>query len=250
MVEVILKKDIYKLGDRGEVVTVAAGYARNCLYPQQLAIPADKGSLKQLDAMKAAADREAVRLRGDAEKQLDALEGVVVRIVARASLNNQLYGSVTARDIAASLAGMGIEVNRHRIQLKTPFRTLGDFEVPVHIYKDLASTVKVEIRAEGREDEPLARSQQSAEQFEFAPAPVREEEAEEPAQASGEDASAGEAESPAEEEAASEEGAEAAAAASESESEPVPDPDTGSPVEPAASADVAEEPAESATVAD
>ena len=250
MVEVILKKDIYKLGDRGQVVTVAPGYARNYLYPQQLAIPADKGSLKQLDAMKAAADREAVRLRGDAEKQLDALEGVVVRIVARASLNNQLYGSVTARDIAASLAGMGIEVNRHRIQLKTPFRTLGDFEVPVHIYKDLASTVKVEIRAEGREDEPLARSQQSAEQFEFAPAPVREEEAEEPAQASDEDASAGEAASPVEEEAASEQGAEAAAAGSENESEPVPDPDTGSPVEPAASADVAEEPAESATVAD
>ena len=250
MVEVILKKDIYKLGDRGEVVTVAPGYARNYLYPQQLAIPADNGSLKQLDAMKAAADREAVRLRGDAEKQLDALEGVVVRIVARASLNNQLYGSVTARDIAASLAGMGIEVNRHRIQLKTPFRTLGDFEVPVHIYKDLASTVKVEIRAEGREDEPLTRSQQSSEQFEFAPAPVRDEEAEESAQVSSEDASASEAEPPAEGKAAPEEGAAEAAAGSETGSEPVPGPDAGTPDEPAASADAAEEPAESASVAD
>ena len=248
MVEVILKKEIYKLGDRGQVVTVKPGYARNYLYPQQLAIPADKGSLKQLDAMKAAADREAVRLRGDAEKQLDALEGVVVRIVARASLNNQLYGSVTARDIAASLAGMGIEVNRHRIQLKTPFRTLGDFEVPVHIYKDLASTVKVEIRAEGREDEPLARSQQSSEHFDFAPAPVRDEEAEESAQASSEDASASEAESPAEEEATSGEGADVGAAGAETGSEPVPDSDAGT--EPAASADAAEEPAESATVAD
>ena len=250
MVEVILKKDIYKLGDRGEVVTVAPGYARNYLYPQQLAIPADKGSLKQLDAMKAAADREAVRLRGDAEKQLDALEGVVVRIVARASLNNQLYGSVTARDIAASLAGMGIEVNRHRIQLKTPFRTLGDFEVPVHIYKDLASTVKVEIRAEGREDEPLTRTRQSSEQFDFAPAPVRDEEAEESVQASSEDASASEADSPADEEAAPEEGAAEVAARPETGSEPVPGPDAGTPDEPAASADAAEETAESATVAD
>ncbi len=250
MVEVILKKDIYKLGDRGEVVRVAPGYARNYLYPQRLAIPADKGSLKQLDDMRAAADREAVRLRGDAEKQVDALEGVTVRIVARASLNNQLYGSVTARDIAASLAGLGIEVNRHRIQLKTPFRTLGDFEVPVHIYKDLASTVKVEIRAEGREDEPLARSVQSAEQFEFAPAPVREEEGEESAQEAGEDASTGEADVPVETDAAPEEGAAAATARSESESEPVPSPAAEIPVEPAASADSAEEPAEGATVAD
>lgn len=250
MVEVILKKDIYKLGDRGQVVTVAPGYARNYLYPQQLAIPADKGSLKQLDAMKAAADREAVRLRGDAEKQLDALEGVVIRIVARASLNNQLYGSVTARDIAASLAGMGIEVNRHRIQLKTPFRMLGDFEVPVHIYKDLASTVKVEIRAEGREDEPLARSRQSTEQFEFAPAPVREDAAEKSDQASGEDDSAGEADSPSGGEAAPGEGAAEVASGSDTESEPVSDPDAGTSVEPAASADAAQEPAESATVAD
>ena len=183
MVEVILKKDIYRLGDRGEVVRVAPGYARNYLYPQRLAIPADKGSLKQLEAMKAAADREAVRVRGDAEKQVGALDGVVIRVVARASLNNQLYGSVTARDVAAKLAEIGIEVDRRRIQLTTPIRSLGDYDVPVHIYKELASTVKLEVRAEGREEEPLSRSLQPADQLEFAPAPVREEDSESPAEA-------------------------------------------------------------------
>ena len=175
MVEVILKQDIFRLGDRGDVVRVAPGYARNYLYPQRLAIPADKGSLKQLAAMKAAADREAVRVRGDAEKQLSALEDVVIRVVARASLNNQLYGSVSARDVAARLAEMGIEVDRRRIQLTAPIRTLGDYDVPIHIYKELSSTIKVEVRAEGREDEPLTRSLQSAAELEFAPAPVVEE---------------------------------------------------------------------------
>lgn len=164
MLEVILKQDIYKLGDRGDVVRVADGYARNYLYPQRLAIPADKGSLRQLRAMKAAAEREALRLRGDAEKQVAALKGVVIRIVARASLNNQLYGSVTSRDVAAKLAEVGIEVDRHRIQMTTPFRTLGDYEVPIHIYKDIASTITVEVRAEGREDEPLTRPIQLAPQ--------------------------------------------------------------------------------------
>lgn len=161
MPEVILKQDIYRLGDRGSVVRVAHGYARNYLYPQGLAIPADKGSLKQLDAMQSAAEREALRLRGDAEKQVAALEGVVVRIVARASLNNQLYGSVTGRDVAARLGEEGIEVDRRRIELTTPIRALGDYEIPIHIYKDISATIKLEVRAEGREDEPLHAAQEA-----------------------------------------------------------------------------------------
>ncbi len=176
MLEVILKRDIYKLGERGDVVRVANGYARNYLYPQRLAIPADKGSLKHLAAMRSAADREAVKMRGDAERQLAALEGISVRVVARASLNNQLYGSVKAREVAAKLAEIGIEVDRNRIQLTSPIRTLGDYDVPIHIYKDLSSTIKLEVRAEGREDEPLTRSMESAAQLEFAPAPPPAEE--------------------------------------------------------------------------
>ncbi|MCY4534602.1 MAG: 50S ribosomal protein L9 [Bryobacterales bacterium] len=169
MHEVILKKDIYKLGERGDVVKVKDGYARNYLFPQQLAIPADKGSLKQLEQMRAAAAKEAVRLHGDATKQLEALEGVVVRMVVRASLNNQLYGSVSARDIAAKLNEQGFGIDRQRVQLTTPLRTLGDYEIPIHIYKELSTTIKVEVRAEGREDEPLTRTMQPSAEFEFAP---------------------------------------------------------------------------------
>ena len=223
MLEVILKKDIYRLGDRGDVVRVAPGYARDYLYPQRLAIPADKGSRKQLEAMRAAADREAVRVRGDAEKQVSALEGVVIRVVARASLNNQLYGSVTARDVAAKLAEIGIEVDRRRIELTTPIRSLGDYDVPVHIYKELASIVKLEVRAEGREEEPLSRSLQPAAQLEFAPAPVREEEeSESSAEAVAESAEsaddAGQSEAPVPVDESADVAAEPAAAAPEGES--------------------------------
>lgn len=176
MVEVILKQDIYRLGDRGAVVTVAPGYARNYLFPQQLAIPADAGSLKHLQAMRDAAARDAVRMRGDAEKQTEALEGEVIRVVARASLNNQLYGSVTARDIAAKLAEKGVEIDRRRIQMVAPIRSVGDYDVPIHIYKDLTATVKVEVRAEGREEESLSVTQELAPEYSFAPAPVTESE--------------------------------------------------------------------------
>ena len=184
MHEVILKKDIYKLGERGDVVKVKDGYARNYLFPQQLAIPADKGSLKQLEQMRAAAAKEAVRLHGDATKQLEALEGVVVRLVVRASLNNQLYGSVSARDIAAKLNEQGFGIDRQRVQLTSPLRTLGDYEIPIHIYKELSTTIKVEVRAEGREDEPLTRTMQPSAEFEFAP-PIEPEASEEGTEGEG-----------------------------------------------------------------
>ena len=197
MLEVILKKDIDKLGDRGQVVKVADGYARNFLYPQKLAIPADKGSLKQLAEMRAAAQREAVRLRGDARKQAAALEGVVVRVTARAGREDQLFGSVTNRHIAAELAEQGLAIDRHRIDLKTPLRVVGDYEVPIRFYKDVEATVKVEVRAEGREDEPPAAVEaaesQAAESEAAQSAPVETADAESAEAAQSEPAEAAEA---------------------------------------------------------
>lgn len=198
MLEVILKQDIYRLGDRGDVVKVADGYARNFLYPKRLAIPASKGSLKQLEEMKSAADREAVKLRGDAEKQAAALDGVVVRVVARAGQNNQLFGSVTNRDVVNALAEKGLEVDRQRLDMRKPFRTVDDYQVAIQLYKDITSTITVEVRAEGREDEPLV--------------PIEEEPAEGAAEAGdGSEAVEGE------------EAAEGAEAAPEAQPEPEPE---------------------------
>ena len=246
MPDVILKKDIFRLGERGDVVSVANGYARNYLYPQRLAIPADKGSLKQLETMRAAAAREAVRVRGDAEQQLAALEGQVVRVVVRASLNNQLYGSVTARDIAEKLAALGIEVERNRIQLTTPIRSVGDYDVPVHIYKELSSTLKVEVRAQGREDEPINRSIGLAAELEFAPAPPPEVSEEE----GGDEAAAEATESAADATEATAEATEAAAEEPAAEAtEAAADEPAGEVTEPAAEAteEATEEAAKAAT---
>ena len=253
MVEVILKQDIYRLGDRGAVVKVAPGYARNYLFPQQLAIPADAGSLKHLEAMREAAARDAVRLRGDAEKQTEALAGEVIRVVARASLNNQLYGSVTTRDIAGKLAEKGVEIDRRRIQLTAPIRSVGDYDVPIHIYKDLTATVKVEVRAEGREEESLSVTQELAPEYSFAPAVVTESESEtaEGAEAAAETDPAAEPQAPDETATAAETQAlaeiePAAEAEASAEAEAATEIEAATEAQPAAEADAPEEAAAAA----
>ena len=180
--EVILKKDIRKLGDRGELVRVAAGYARNYLYPQRLAMPATAANKKQLDEMRAAAGREAERLLGDASGQAEKLEGLTVRAVARAGESGTLFGSITSRDIAASINEQGHEIDRHQVVLGSPLKQTGDYDVKIHLYKDVNVTVKVEVRAEGREDELFGEEREAAEKA-AAEAAVAEAEAQAAAQA-------------------------------------------------------------------
>lgn len=188
--EVILRKDVRKLGDRGQIVSVAGGYARNYLYPQRLAMPATAASKKQIDEMQAAAGRESDQLTGEASKLAEKMEGLTVRAVARAGESNVLFGSIGTRDIAALIAEKGFEVDRHQVILGSPIKELSDNEVRIHIYKDINVTVNVEVRAEGREDEPLVVEKPAEEFEEWATAPVVEEGAEgEAVEASEESAS-------------------------------------------------------------
>ena len=156
MVEVILTREIPRLGDRGDVVRVANGYARNHLFPKQLAIPATAASRKQVTQMKAAADRESARLKGDAEKILHLIDGLTINIVARAGEADQLFGSVTSRDIAAELEKLGYTVDRHKILIDKPIRMVGEHEVAVHLHRDVDAKLTVQVLAEGREHEPVA----------------------------------------------------------------------------------------------
>ena len=155
--EVILKQDVRSLGDRGEIVRVAAGYARNYLFPRSLALPATAANKKQVDEMRAAAAKEAARLRDDASKLAEQMDDVMLRLVAKAGETNVLFGSIGVRDIAEALDKKGFPIDRHRILLDKPIKEVGDYEVRVHLYKDVKQVVKVEVRAEGREDEPLAK---------------------------------------------------------------------------------------------
>lgn len=176
--EVILRKDVRKLGDRGQIVSVAGGYARNYLYPQRLAMRATSANKQQIAEMQAAANRESDTLTEAASAVAAKMEGLIVRAVGRAGDSGVLFGSVTTRDIAALIVAKGFEVDRHQIILGSPIREVSDTEVRVHLYKDINAHVKVEVRAEGREDEPLVKPKPVVEDLPFeAAVPAVEDEA-------------------------------------------------------------------------
>ncbi|MEX2303325.1 MAG: 50S ribosomal protein L9 [Bryobacterales bacterium] len=161
--EVILKREVPRLGDRGDVVRVADGFARNYLFPKQLAIPATTSSKKNVKDMKAAAEREAALLKGDAQKLANLLQELTIKIIARAGESDQLFGSVTSRDIAAELEKQGYSIDRHKIFLDRPIRLVGDHAVSIHLHRDIDIDLIVKVRAEGRENEEIVPKATAAE---------------------------------------------------------------------------------------
>lgn len=166
MLEVILKKEIEALGDKGAVVRVANGYARNYLFPQGIAMPATPGNLKQVETMKAAAVREAAEKHSDAATQKELLDGKEVMISAKAGDTDQLFGSVNTRDIAAAVSELGVDVDRRRVVLDKAIRMVGDYDTVIRLYRDVSATVTVKVRAEGREDEEPGQRQREMEEAE------------------------------------------------------------------------------------
>ena len=164
MLEVILKQEVRKLGDKGDIVRVASGYARNYLFPKEMAMPATAAGKKQVAEMKTAADREAARLHGDAQKLAELLKELTVEITARAGESDQLFGSVTSRDIVACLAEQGYTIDRHKIVIKSPIRMVGDHVVTIHLHRDVDIPLTVKVHAEGRaaEDEAEGESESEA----------------------------------------------------------------------------------------
>ncbi len=147
--EVILKTEVPKLGGRGDLVKVSDGYARNYLLPKKLAIEATAGTKKNIEQMKAAALRREAKLRGDAEKLADLMKDVTITVAEKAGENDQLFGSVTSMTIAEELAKQGYSVDRHRIDVETPIRMLGDHQVTVHLHSGVTVPIKVVVvRAE------------------------------------------------------------------------------------------------------
>jgi large subunit ribosomal protein L9 len=150
--EVILKEDVVKLGHRGDVVKVADGYGRNYLLPGKLAIEATPANKAVIDQMKASAVRKAVKEKGQAEdlaKQISAVELTFERKVGE---NEQLFGSVTSGDIAHQLEAQGFNVDRRKISLEEPLRTLGEFHVPVKLYREVTAHVKVTIKSDSPDE--------------------------------------------------------------------------------------------------
>jgi large subunit ribosomal protein L9 len=141
--EVILREDIDKLGSRGEVVKVAPGYARNFLLPKRLAVAATASNKKIVEQERQAHLRKEVKLKGEAEDLSKMLTGVSVTIAQKAGENDQLFGSVTAKDVADALAGLNFTIDRRKIHLDEPIKQLGEYKVPVRLHKDVTAEVTV-----------------------------------------------------------------------------------------------------------
>jgi large subunit ribosomal protein L9 len=146
--EVILKEDVAQLGQRGDVVKVANGYGRNFLLPKKLAIEATAGNKKVIEQMKASAVRKTQKDKADAEALAKQFEGVNVTITRRTGEQDQLFGSVTTSDIAAELEKQGFTVDRRKIELDQPIKTIGNFDVKIRLFREVSATVKVTVAKE------------------------------------------------------------------------------------------------------
>jgi large subunit ribosomal protein L9 len=147
--EVILREHVENLGQRGDVVKVANGYARNYLLPRKLALTVTDGNRKQIERERKVADMREAEERQGAEAIAARLAGVEIVIARRVGGTEALYGSVTSADIAESLAAKGFEIERRRIQLADPIKQLGEFQVPVRLHREVTANVKVVVAKEG-----------------------------------------------------------------------------------------------------
>jgi len=143
--EVILREDIERLGNRGQVVKVADGYARNFLLPKRLAVAATDANRKIVEQERQAHLRREAKQKSEAEDLSKLLTGVTVSIAQKAGENDQLFGSVTAKDIAEALAQKNFTIDRRKVLLEEPIKQLGEFKVPVRLHKDVTAEVTIQV---------------------------------------------------------------------------------------------------------
>ena len=147
--EVILREDVEKLGNRGEVVKVAAGYARNFLLPRRLAVAATDANRKIVEQERQAHLRKEAKLKSEAADLGQLLGGVSVSIAQKAGENDQLFGSVTAKDVADALAAKNFTIDRRKVQLDEPIKQLGEYKVPLRLHRDVVIEITVTVVREG-----------------------------------------------------------------------------------------------------
>jgi large subunit ribosomal protein L9 len=149
--EVILREHVDNLGKRGEVVKVADGYARNYLLPRKLALPATEGNKKHVERERKIVDAREATERQSAAALAARLAEVEITIARRVGETDHLYGSVTAADIAENLKEQGVEVDRRKLILPEPIKTLGEFSVPLKLHREVTAPLKVRVVREGGE---------------------------------------------------------------------------------------------------
>jgi large subunit ribosomal protein L9 len=149
--KVILTDEIRGLGTRGDIVTVKDGYARNFLIPKKLAREASTGNLKSVEQEKKKWALLANQEKEVAQKAADAVKGIKITIQKRVGETGQLFGSVTANEIADALVAKGVAVEKRRIELDHPIKSLGTHDVEVRLHRDVTAHLQVEVVPLGTE---------------------------------------------------------------------------------------------------
>jgi large subunit ribosomal protein L9 len=141
--KVILRDDIEKLGSAGNIVTVADGYARNFLFPHNLAVPASKGNVRAIDEIKKQKQFRENKKRREAEKLKDKLEKLSLTAEVQTGEEDKVFGSVTAPNIASLIEKQGIEIDRRKIILEEPLKALGVYTIEIKLATDVTANVKL-----------------------------------------------------------------------------------------------------------
>src|SRR5262245_26806085 len=143
--EVILREHVDNLGKRGEIVKVSDGYARNYLLPRKLALPATDGNKKHVERERKIMETREAEERGQAEAVAARLAAIDISIARRVGDTEQLYGSVTAADIAEFLKTKGVDVDRRKLILPEPIKSIGDHNVPLKLHRDVTVPLTVHV---------------------------------------------------------------------------------------------------------
>lgn len=143
--KVILREHVDNLGERGEIVNVARGYARNYLVPKGLAFEATPGNIRTIELQKRVWEAREVKLVEEAEAFAARLAEIELSVTKKAGESETLYGSVTNAEIAELLNAEGIEIDRRKIHLEEPIKTLGEFTVPVKVHPKVTAEIKLKV---------------------------------------------------------------------------------------------------------
>ena len=154
--EVILRDHVDNVGKRGDIVKVADGYARNYLLPRKLALPATAGNKKHVERERKIMESREAEEKGQAEAIAARLAAVEISIARRVGETDQLYASVTASDVADFLKSKGFEIDRRKLILPEPIKTVGDHKVPLKLHREVTVPLKVRVVKEGGEATPTA----------------------------------------------------------------------------------------------
>jgi len=160
--EVILKEDVANLGSRGDVVKVADGYGRNFLLPRKLALQETDANKAVIETMKSSAARRSASEKVQAEELVAKLEPVVLSFTRKTGDGGHLFGSVTSADIAADLATKGFEIDRRKIVLNEPLKSIGEFTVAIKLHREVTAHVKVQVVAEATAEETAEPAAEAA----------------------------------------------------------------------------------------